>query len=372
MKVCILSMQRVLNYGSLLQAYSLKKMLASLGHEVAFIDIEPNKQDNLKRLKVKTFDEGVKLSGKNIVYRLLQQDSNIFYGLKKIKAKKNVIKLQKKFADEVLELNETNNDQKYDACVIGSDEVFNCLNDESWGFTSQLFGNVKQANKVITYAASCGFTKSLDLSEEMRDVIAGSFSSVSAFSVRDENTANFVREIAKFEPQYHLDPVVVGNFDEEMEKASRSLKKLPKKYCIIYAYHGRMGEKEKKAILELCRKEKMTPVSIGGAQKWVHTHLELDPFEVLCAFKKASYVVTDTFHGAIFSAKYASRYAIIVRESNANKLKDLTSRLGIENHCVTSMEQVAKFYNEIDDKKNIREIEETQYKRSTEYLERNL
>lgn len=372
MKVCILSMQRVLNYGSLLQAYSLKKMIASIGHEVAFIDIEPNEQDNLKRIEVKSFDEGQRFSGRNIVYRLLQQDANVIYGLKKIIAKKNVVKLQKKFADKILELKEVNNEKEYDVCVIGSDEVFNCLNDASWGFTSQLFGNVRQANKVITYAASCGFTNAAELVDSVKDIIANSFTLISTFSVRDENTANFVREIAKTEPQYHLDPVAVGNFDKEIEKASKCLKNLPPKYCIVYSYHGRMGSSEKAAILNICRKEKMTPVSIGGPQKWVHTHLELDPFEVLCAFKNAAYVVTDTFHGAIFSAKYASRYAIIVRDSNKNKLSDLISRLNIDEHQVTSIEQIVDLYAIVDDKKAIRDIENVQYKRSIKYLEQNI
>ena len=39
-KVGILSMQRVQNFGSLLQSYSLKKMLEELGAEVHFIDIK--------------------------------------------------------------------------------------------------------------------------------------------------------------------------------------------------------------------------------------------------------------------------------------------------------------------------------------------
>ena len=46
MKVCILSMQKVQNFGSLLQSYSLKKIIESLGHEVSFIDIEPIPEDD--------------------------------------------------------------------------------------------------------------------------------------------------------------------------------------------------------------------------------------------------------------------------------------------------------------------------------------
>ena len=39
-------MQKVQNFGSLLQSYSLKKLLESLGAEVHFIDIERNEEDD--------------------------------------------------------------------------------------------------------------------------------------------------------------------------------------------------------------------------------------------------------------------------------------------------------------------------------------
>ena len=43
MKIGILSMQRVPNYGSFLQAYSLRNILVKLGHEVVFIDYKEEK-----------------------------------------------------------------------------------------------------------------------------------------------------------------------------------------------------------------------------------------------------------------------------------------------------------------------------------------
>lgn len=46
-KVEIISMQQVDNYGSVLQAYSLKKMIESLGFEVFFADIEKGKNEKL-------------------------------------------------------------------------------------------------------------------------------------------------------------------------------------------------------------------------------------------------------------------------------------------------------------------------------------
>ncbi len=348
-------------------------MVESLGHEVSFIDIEPNEEDNKKRANVLTFNENVRRSKKNIIQRFLQQDTCLLFALGKIIKRRHVSKFRKDFAKNVLELNVANNDKKYDACVIGSDEVFNCLCNSAWGFTSQLFGNVRQADKVITYAASCGSTKEEYLSLDTREVIQNAFKNVAAFSVRDENTACFVKALSDKEPIYSLDPVVVGNFDAEMSEASKYLRRIPKRYCIIYAYAERISNPDEiNAILNLCKEKNLTPVSIGESQKWVHHHLALSPFEVLCAFKNAEYVVTDTFHGAIFAAKYSKRFAVLVRESNNNKLSDLIFRLKIENHRVNSPEMIEKIYDIEDDKKVMRAIETEEYQKSISYLEQNI
>ena len=44
MNIGILSMQRVINYGSFLQGYAMKNFLKDRGHEVSFIDIKPGEQ----------------------------------------------------------------------------------------------------------------------------------------------------------------------------------------------------------------------------------------------------------------------------------------------------------------------------------------
>ena len=50
MIVGILSMQRVINYGSFLQAYALKRELEKMGNEVRFVDIESNTETDLNWL----------------------------------------------------------------------------------------------------------------------------------------------------------------------------------------------------------------------------------------------------------------------------------------------------------------------------------
>ncbi len=365
MNICILSMQRIYNYGSLLQAYSLRKILTKMGHKVDFIDIEPNEEENAIN-HVVHFKESPKYANRSRIYRFLQQDESLLYILGKIRAKKEVASKQAEFMKSTLCLNSTNNSKHYDLCIIGSDEVFNCMNDTAWGFTSQLFGNVKQAERVITYAASCGFTTIDNLDENVLKVIRNAFLNISAFSVRDSNTRNFIYGITNCEPVMNLDPVLIGDFNEEINECSP---RLPKRYCIVYAYHGRIHrEEEIRAIKEYCYKNKLEIVSVGGIQKWIHKHLALSPFEVLKAFQNAEFVITDTFHGTIFSAKYSSKFAVIIRESNHNKLCDLVHRLNLEAHQIYSIQSLSDIAKITHDKKQFSGIIDNERKKTIEYL----
>ena len=371
MKICILSMQKVNNFGSLLQSYALKKMIEELGHTVAFIDIERIEEDDklLKNGFQNCFDEG---EARGVLSKLKKIDK---YFLNRIHIK-GLKKLQdsefSKFRDKVLNVQSVNNNTEYNICVIGSDEVFNCLNPAPWGFTSQLFGNVRQAKKVISYAASCGATKYENVPDPVRNRIRQAFENVSAFSVRDKNTYEFVEQLTESPIELNLDPVVVGDFNEEMAKVGDISSKFPSHYCIIYSYYNRISDKNDiKTILDFCKKNTLVPVSIGAPQKWIKNHVVLTPFEMLVAFKNADFVITDTFHGTIFSAKYANKFAVMVRESNRNKLMDLIERLHIQGHFVLNMAEIDSKINIVNTKK-INDVIAIERQKTIEFLKKNL
>ncbi|MDY4576873.1 MAG: polysaccharide pyruvyl transferase family protein [Anaerobutyricum hallii] len=365
MKVCILSMQRVPNFGSLLQGYSLKSMLEELGHEVCFIDIEENEEDDsLVKAYRKSFSGEYGTSNKKKIDKYIMNRI-----LTKVKNKKQK-RLMDQFQSEIINLDCNNSTEQYDCCVIGSDEVFNALNASEWGFTSQLFGNVPQAKNVITYAASSGFTNYEDLSQGAIDLIVESFKNISAFSVRDENTKQFVGKMTDKVIEMNYDPVIVGDFSTESKK-QRIIKGLPQKYCIVYAYHNRINDKsEIQAIKKLCKDKGLTIVSVGASQFWINKHLVLNPFQIPYVFEHADFVVTDTFHGTIFASKYSSRFGILVRKSNENKLNDLIDKLQISDHrieCVTKMSQVYELKHDL---MTMHEIEERERVRTLDYLKR--
>jgi len=359
-------MQRVKNFGSVMQAYSLRKMIESLGHEVKFIDIQPNTDAEITKItnKFSSYSE----CEQHFTKRGIRAIDRYFFTrlFNKIAFKKLEGKFEE-FQREVLLLDRRNNTNRYDVCIIGSDEVFNCLQNTAWGFTRQLYGDVKNANKVITYAACAGNTSVESLPAPAMQAIKEAFQSISSFSVRDNNTKRLVETLTGEKALIHLDPVAVGDFEKELLTIKKP--KLPEHYCIIYAYRNRIKDTEEiNEILSLCKEKNLTPITIGGTQKWIKNSYILSPFEAMYAFKNADYVVTDTFHGAVFSVKYSSRFAIIVRDSNKNKLTDFAQRVGVVEHFVEKPRDITNKYYLQADRDRLDILLKQEYERTMEYL----
>ena len=160
MKVGIMSMQRVENYGSFLQAYGLKKEIEKLGHDVQFVDYQAEPS------VVLSSEEGQKGSSSNSrISRAFHMLSPAYRAWRKQQIKMNSTfqeftrAYNEQFLPKIDVKKEYNICPKLDVLVIGSDEVFNCTQPgNKVGFSRQLFGKNNKAKKVISYAASFGST----------------------------------------------------------------------------------------------------------------------------------------------------------------------------------------------------------------------
>lgn len=368
MKVCILSMQRINNMGSLLQAYGLKRILEQIGCEVEYIDIKRIDED-YKLLGSYSQDYSNEFEKTGVVGKFSKLDRYILNRIRHRKLERKQDELFEEFRQDKLNISKVSNG--YDVCIIGSDEVFNCLNAGAWGFTSQLFGNVPEAKKVITYAACCGATRFEDLPCNIKNRIRLSFKNVSAFSVRDHNTFEFVKKLGQSEPVENLDPVLVWNYSQEIQDS-----KMPNfndKYCIVYSYRNRIhSKKEIGDIKNFCRQNNLRIIAVGAPQYWIKEYVVCSPFQCLELFKNATFVITDTFHGTIFSVKYAKKFSVIVRESNKNKLNDLVQRLNIEKHRMFDTREVGGIYKIEKDVDSIKCIIEKESNKTYDYLKGNI
>ena len=366
-KVGILSMQRIKNYGSFLQAYGLKKVIENMGHSVEFVDyhIEKTVLD----------DNSGKNDKINKAIKALEGNAPLFQKIQYIIHKKNFGKKYYK----ILGVNdEPNYLPRLDTLVIGSDEVFNCIqSNKNVGYSMELFGKDNNAKKTITYAASFGNTtlekiKKYNKTEE----IAKLLNNINAISVRDENSGKIVKDLTEKEVEYNLDPVLIYDYMNECELIPNL--DTNEKYMIVYAYANRISNEEAKYIKLFAKSKKLKVYAIGGPQKCADKFIDCSPFEVLAYFKNAEMIITDTFHGSIFSIINQKRFTTIVRRSQGNsygneeKLTDLLRRLNLNDCIVYNINDVEKKIEKKIDYHLTNEIIENERKKTYSYLKNNI
>ena len=346
-KAGILSMQRIFNYGSFLQAYALKRTLEQLEWKVEFVDYHPG-----KCLLESSERRGVK--------RLIQKATQVLRYKASLKDKIHFIQYKTSYARQYFQLlgiekDNMNYSPQLDLLVIGSDEVFNCVQDNvNVGYSRELFGYGHNASKVVSYAASFGNT-TLDKIEKYNivDTLAKDLNQLDSISVRDQNSQDIVKILTQREPPIHPDPVLLYDWKKDIPNK----RPLHEKYIVVYGYSGRFSTAECKSIKAFAVKYQLKIVCIGGIQNIKDTFVNCSPFEVLAYFANAEYVVTDTFHGTILSVVMHRRFAVFVRSQgygNFEKLGGLLTMLGLEWRKVAVSEELEKIvqreieYSQID------------------------
>ena len=352
-------MFRVPNYGSYLQSLGLLNTLRGLGCSSRLLDYRP---------------EAPVVPHSSLYHHL--------WRLKKIPAVDYLIdtyasvsgdcsfslRYKREFLPEIGVGYASNHREPVDIAIVGSDEVFNCLQSGfNVGFSPMLFGEGVHADKVASYAASFG-SSTIDklYSYGVADKISGWLRNMSAISVRDSNSKEIVDELLGADvAQVHFDPVLVSDYG----LPNVSLNIGP--YAVLYTYKNRAyAVEEVEAIRRFCVQNGLRLVSFGDAKEWVDEKIDAAPLEMLAYFSKASFVITDTFHGAVFSIKTNRNFAVLVRDDNRNKLEDLLLRVGQGDRIMSGFDDLQALYDEpaVFDATN--RLVDDERKRTRDYLRR--
>lgn len=355
MKIGILSMQKVMNYGSFLQAFALKKTIEELGHECEFVDIEqgvifPKLKRTFPFFLKKAFDRYFKW---DVLTR-------IYY----------TYLFQHRFSKEFFNILEVDNHhiRHFDMVVIGSDEVFNFAQHTPWGYTPQLYGQITNADTIISYAGSFGHTTMKNIRDyELQQEISNIMKTMKAISVRDLNSFGIVKELTGNEPTINIDPVLMFDYSPYIKPINK------KNYIIIYTYPNRIKDKKEiAAIRTFARKYNKKIISIGFYFSWCDEIVIPDPFEVLGYMKEADFIITDTFHGTVMSLKFNKKFATLVRPTNKQKILSLLSQFRLEERIVGDISNLEKTLLSISDYGFVNDELNIEKQRSYHYLRQNL
>ena len=309
MKIGIITFHHVDNYGATLQACALWSFLNSQGYNVEIIDYRPIK------IAWMYFRPLIPLKKLGKVF------GNLSRAWKMRRFLLSNVKLsERKFYNQK---GMQYYHDKYDIVICGSDQIW-CL-DSFRGFNSSFFLDFinKQTTRKISYAASFGNTIKLgDYQKEIYTLI----NQFQTILVRDSNSLKIITDECKKEARKVLDPTFLIKYD--------SLKEAPKikeKYLLLYT-HAEIGSEGEDFIKSLAANQNLTIISVGKYNQLAQINIEgAGPKEWIGLHSQASYIVTNTFHGTVFSIIFQKPFNVFVYSDKSNKVTDLLTDLGLEN-----------------------------------------
>ena len=378
MKIGILTIHSVNNYGAELQCCALYQKLQKMGYDAEVINflfgIHHNHDFTGEKLTVPI---SLKTKIKVKLLPIVQDFFCLFYQKNKtlrnqrfqeFHAKYN--KLTKKVYPSVKSLNEAN--FNYDVLCIGSDQVWNY--EKGYSLEPFFASFDKKGTKKISYGSSIGLSQ---LTIEAEEVFKKELSGFASLSVREQQASDLLHKLLKRNVDVVLDPTLILNNKEWLEVAKTDM--CPKeKYVLVYIvtikpcnYVLEVARKVAKErglkIVRICRDA--YPEHSGNDVKEVFT---AGPSDFVGLFANAEFVVTNSFHGTAFSINFSKPFFSVIKSKHStnSRLTNILKKLKLEDRIIRVGSPFPEICD-IDYRESTKILEEERF-RSIEYLRKSL
>ena len=219
--------------------------------------------------------------------------------------------------------NRTGLNDKYDVFVCGSDMMWCETFEKDW---EQYFLQFASKEKRISYAPSFGVNKISDLNFERCGEYLKGFNS-SCLSCRDTSGVEMIEKDFGLKAHHAVDPTMLLSKNEWCSLLPDD-KLINKPYVLLYLFGGYEGNR--KNIFEQVKKWGIGDIKAIDINSKYKIKTTIGPFEYVRLFRDASYVITDTFHGLMFSLIFEKPFVLLTREDGlhwANYSDRMTSQL---------------------------------------------
>lgn len=306
MRVAILTHPLGANYGGILQAYALSKYLTNQGHDVIVL----NRQSELPWFKSKLRDLLILLHHP-------RYNNPRFAYLKEFV--KKYINYSKPLSSTTA-LTKFLCDSSIDSVIVGSDQVWR--RDFAMGYKFNYFLDfVPDGLLKCSYAASFGLSE-WEYSEVETSTIKRLLASFDGVSVREYDGQDLCVKNLGISPKHVLDPTFLLDASTYEIIASKPLSDKP--YVFVY-WLGSEVEKQR-AISSSCPSGfEVIDLSLKTSDKLVSIE------DWLSYILHAERVITDSFHGCVFSILFKKQFSVSKNNSGGNgRLTSLFKTLNID------------------------------------------
>lgn len=318
MKVGILTYHKSHNYGALLQAIALRKVLCNLGHEASFIDYWPlyHKSQYWAIDPIVLKDYGLK-----------SKISYILRAIFTLNKRNRRIKSFRKFIDINIEPYCTSSDSNYDAIIYGSDQIWRKQERNGNIFNPIYFGKNDFSRKGdIAYAASMG---KIVLNESDRHDLKKWLDRFDALSVRENNLKEELEKSGIKDISVVSDPTILLD-KSEWSKIFNLAPVIKDKYVLFYDLLPDSFDKQR---IEEFAKERDLKLIVLKARidnkKGRHNELEFEnPEGMMTLIANAEHIFTSSYHGLVISLIF-NKSVTAAFSANRGRAESLVKYLNI-------------------------------------------
>lgn len=321
MKIGILTQPFYANYGGILQNYALQQVLKDMGAEVWTLDY--GKQSWL---------DWADSAWRVIILKMLGRKAYLDETPTKRKHKEMPLR---RFVDEYIRTTRPRTKKfewkivkkyDFDTLIVGSDQVWRpsynyCVEDCFLRFALGL--KVKR----VAYAASFG-TENWEFTQQQTEECAVLAKLFDEISVREKSGVELCKNHLGVSATHVLDPTLLLPVRDYIKLC----KNMPKRVPFVFAYLLDENEEKKRNIKEFAESQSL-PYLIKGADSAV---CDNDTIELwLSYFRDAAYVITDSFHGMVFSIIFNRNFYVFGNKKRGNsRFISLLNLFGLEDRMI--------------------------------------
>lgn len=321
-KIAIMTWHSYDNYGSVLQVYALRKKIRDFGYKkVDVINYLPH----TRKVKLKK-----RITFKNLKRKLFSKKQNI-QKLTEQRASKYTC-----FREKFLAYTEKCNDETDLFLLNDQYDKFICGSDQIWAPTvfdkNYFLDFVSNDSKKIAYAPSIGLS-SID-NKYVRENMGKFINKFECLSIREEQGQKIIKNIADKNAKVVLDPTLLLEKGEWNQAFNLNADK--GEYILYYCLgNNKNNYKIAKKIAKQLKKElKVVPTDILDYKK--EKIENCGPEEFLKLIYNAYMVITDSFHGTIFSINFNIPFITFKRFkdnklSQNSRIYNILKKVNLEN-----------------------------------------
>ena len=206
----------------------------------------------------------------------------------------------------------------YDGFVVGSDQIWGPLCP--WDSSELAFLSFAPEDKRVAFAPSFG---SSDIPEDRRQEYAEYLSKFKALSVREHRGAEIIKELTGRDATVLVDPTMLLSVAEWNKIANDG----PNfEYILVYML-GDMSQEYKEYINQTAAANNWKIIDIMNDPNYSGSN----PSDFIGLIRDSQMVITDSFHGAVFSLIYHKQIALLGRIGAHDMSSRLSSLLRIFN-----------------------------------------